>query len=170
MPLTPLHLGPGLALKLVGPRMSLSVFAFAQVAMDVEVIARLLAGAERLHGYTNSIGGATLVVVPAALLGRPLCERLLAAWNRGLAAGWQQRLCTGEAISPAGARSGAVLGVYSHWLLDAVMHADAAALWPFARGNPFLDWLSVDGVNGACAATAALAGLALGVRALVRAR
>ncbi len=55
MPVTPLHLGPGAVLKAVlGPRMSLTVFAFGQFTMDLEVLARIALGAPQLHGFTNT--------------------------------------------------------------------------------------------------------------------
>ena len=39
MPITPLHLGPGAILKAAaGQHMSLSVFAFSQITMDLEVL------------------------------------------------------------------------------------------------------------------------------------
>ncbi len=62
MPVTPLHLGPGTALKAVlGSRMSLTVFAFSQITMDLEVLARIALGAQQLHGFTNTVLGATAI-------------------------------------------------------------------------------------------------------------
>jgi hypothetical protein len=46
MPVTPFHLGPGLAAKAVlGRHMSLTVFGLGQVAMDLEPGLRMLRGA-----------------------------------------------------------------------------------------------------------------------------
>ncbi|MGE0487451.1 MAG: hypothetical protein AB7Q81_25090 [Gammaproteobacteria bacterium] len=154
MPITPLHLGPGLVLKgLVDARLSLVVFAFAQLVLDVEVILRLLLGAEPLHGWTNTLAGASLALVPTVLLGKPLGELVLRRWNAGLPPTLRCRLGTPTTIGWRAAAWGGALGVYSHWLLDAFMHVDALALWPLLPGNPLAAWFSIDAVNGACALT-----------------
>ncbi|MDR0275331.1 MAG: hypothetical protein LBI48_08355 [Burkholderiaceae bacterium] len=50
MPFTPLHMGPGLAVKaLLGRRFSLTVFGFSQIAMDIEPLARMIRGDTLLH-------------------------------------------------------------------------------------------------------------------------
>lgn len=85
MPVTPLHLGPGAALKAVlGPRMSLSVFAFCQTTMDLEVLARIAVGAHQLHGFTNTLLGATVILVPSVLVGRPAARVFMRWWNSRL--------------------------------------------------------------------------------------
>ncbi len=59
MPITPLHLGPGTVLKAaLGQHMSLSVFAFCQFTMDLEVLARISLGVQQRHGFTNTLVGA----------------------------------------------------------------------------------------------------------------
>lgn len=153
MPVTPLHLGPGIVLKAAfGKRMSLTVFSFSQVLMDVEVFGRLLLGAGQLHGFTNSITGATAVLLPAVLIGRPVCTWALTWWNRNLSPTDKFLRPVEPSISLEAAWAGATLGVYSHWLLDALMHADARPFWPFSSANPFADWLSVNAINTGCVA------------------
>jgi len=62
MPVTPLHFGPGVAVKAVGGRQfSLVVFGLTQVVMDLEAVVRFAAAAHLLHGPVHSIVGATLV-------------------------------------------------------------------------------------------------------------
>jgi hypothetical protein len=57
MPVTPLHLGPGVVLKAaLGRNMSLTVFALCQFTMDLEVLARIALGARQLHGFTKPLG------------------------------------------------------------------------------------------------------------------
>ena len=64
MPVTPLHLGPGLLFKSAGrDRLSLTLFALTQITMDLEVIARIVFGSSRLHGFTNTFLGATVVLL-----------------------------------------------------------------------------------------------------------
>ena len=151
MPVTPLHIGPGTVFKsCAGKQMSLTVFALSQVLMDIEVIWRLVVNAERLHGFTNTIGGATVVLIPAVLVGRPFCEFFLHWWNKNISPEQRDLLCVDPSISWTAAWVGGLLGVYSHWFLDAIMHSDARALWPFSPTNPFNSWLSVDSVNTLC--------------------
>ena len=153
MPVTPLHLGPGIVLKAaIGKRLSLTVFSFSQVLMDAEVIGRLLLGAEQLHGFTNSITGATAVLLPAVLIGRPVCTWALTWWNRNLSPNDEWLRPVEPSISFEAAWAGAALGVYSHWALDALMHADAQPLWPFSSAKPFADWLSVNAIHTGCVA------------------
>jgi hypothetical protein len=169
MPVTPLHLGPAAVLKAgAGRNMSFTVFAFSQGGMDAEVLVRIAVDADRLHGFTNTILGASVALVPGVLLGRPVCRAFLRWWNRNLSPKQTALLSVDPDISWLAAWSGGILGVYSHWLLDAIMHADARALWPFARGNPFVDWLSIGQINALCLGTLAAGSIALAMMALVR--
>ncbi|NEV63240.1 DUF4184 family protein [Thiorhodococcus minor] len=166
MPFTPLHLGPGAVLKsLTGPTFSLSVFAIAQLAMDVEVVARALTDRAVLHGFTNTLAGATLVAFTCGLIGRALGEHSLHWWNRQLSPTQAKRLAVRAQISQTAAWSGALIGAYSHWLLDAIMHADARPLAPFAASNPFLGLVSTTQLHRFC-----LWSLGLGVLIMVARR
>ncbi len=148
MPITPLHLGPGFLVKAVaGGRLSFTVFALSQVFMDVEVIARLVLGADRLRGFSNTVLGATVVLLPAVLVGRPLCQSFIDWFTRNSSASLGSFVNPEERISWRAAWWGGVLGVYTHWFLDAMMHADAQALWPFIDNNPLINWLSIGQVN-----------------------
>jgi hypothetical protein len=172
MPVTPLHLGPGVVFKAIaGKHMSLSVFGLSQVVMDVEVLGRLVIDSERLHGFTNTIAGATVVLIPTVLLGRPLCNSALSWWNNHLSPPQRDLLSVEPSISWQAAVVGAVLGVYSHWFLDAMMHADARALWPFSDANPLITWLSISAINSLCLESMAVGcGLLLALRLWRRSR
>src|SRR5260370_21704410 len=78
MPVTAFHLGPGIAAKAVlGRHVSLMVFAFSQVAMDVEPVAHVLRGDAVLHGFAHTYVGAALVAALSIVAGRPGCPWLL---------------------------------------------------------------------------------------------
>ena len=82
MPFTPFHMGPGLAIKAVGGRhVSLLVFGFSQVAIDIEPLVRIIRGDAVLHGFTHTYLGATLVALLAAAIGRPVGRFLLSQWT-----------------------------------------------------------------------------------------
>jgi hypothetical protein len=82
MPLTPFHMGPGVAIKAVaGPYFSLMVFGFSQVAMDIEPLVRIIRGDAVLHGLTHTYVGATLIGLASAVVGRPICQLFLNHWT-----------------------------------------------------------------------------------------
>ncbi|MET0087669.1 MAG: hypothetical protein ABW082_14290 [Sedimenticola sp.] len=118
--------------------------------MDLEVIGRVLAGIRPLHGYSNTILGATVVLVITVLLGKPLCEWVLKWWNRNLSAAQAKWLKVEETISIPSAWAGGLLGIYFHWIFDGMMHADARPFAPFSIKNPFIGLVSLDGINYLC--------------------
>ena len=75
MPVTPFHMGPGVAIKAVaGPYFSLMVFGFSQAAMDIESLVRIIRGDAVLHGLTHTYLGATLIGLASAVVGRPIAS------------------------------------------------------------------------------------------------
>lgn len=139
MPFTPLHLGPGLVLKGLIPRyFSFSVFALANISMDVEPLYRMWRIEAPLHGFSHTLTGAVLIAAGAAVLGRWMAMR---SWKL------YARLAHDEDdtfhISPLQAWVGALLGTGSHLLLDAIMHADMRPFAPLSDANPLLahDWV-----------------------------
>lgn len=137
MPFTLFHLGPGIALKsLGGKRISLAMFAGAQVAMDIEPGIAMIRGAATLHGYSHTLPGA-LAIALACLPFKPLAERLF-----------------GVTISLRAALVGTLIGSFSHLLLDALVHSDIRPLWPFSDLDPLRGLMSWDAVEMLCLALA----------------
>jgi membrane-bound metal-dependent hydrolase YbcI (DUF457 family) len=171
MPFTPFHLGPALVAKASVPRaFSLVVFAGSQVLIDLEPLIRMLRGDRVLHGFSHTIGGATLVGLCAAVLMRPIVnwvfpkfladpQPALITWIRGP-----------ETISWAVALGSAMTGTYSHLIFDGLMHADMHPFRPFSDANPLLGLVSVGDVYLGCvvagAIGVALFGLGFGAREL----
>ncbi|MCX9158312.1 hypothetical protein OPU71_19480 [Niveibacterium sp. 24ML] len=119
MPFTVFHLGPGIALKAAAPRrLSLAMFAGAQVLMDIEPGIGMLRGAATLHGYSHTLAGALAI----ALLCLPF--KRLAEWVFRVRISWRQ------------AAVGALLGTFTHILLDALVHDDIRPFWPLSDANP----------------------------------
>lgn len=169
MPVTPLHLGPGVLFKaFAGSHLSLTMFSFTQVTMDLEVLLRFAVGSARLHGFTNSVLGATVVLLISVPVGRPLCEWFLRWWNRQLSEVQARWLGVPEDVPWRAAWAGGVLGVYSHVLLDAIMHADARPWMPFSQSNPFVDIIAIDQLNLLCLIAVFIGALLMGVFRLLR--
>jgi hypothetical protein len=77
MPFTPVHMGPGIAVKAVMQgSFSLMVFGWTQIVMDIQPLVVMLTG--HLHGFTHTYLGATLIAVFSALTGKYLSELGLA--------------------------------------------------------------------------------------------
>jgi hypothetical protein len=153
MPFTPFHMGPGCVVKAVlGRYFSLTVFGFAQVVIDLEPLVRMLRRDTTLHGISHTYLGATGVALVSLVVGRRVCQRLLDSWTPDPGAGLLTWLRGPRTISWPAALSGAVIGAYSHVLLDSIMHADMHPFWPFAEGNGLLGILSIENLHLVCAA------------------
>jgi membrane-bound metal-dependent hydrolase YbcI (DUF457 family) len=160
MPITPFHMGPGLLVKAVGGRhVSLVVFGFSQVAMDVEPLVRILRDDVVLRGFTHTYLGAALVGLVSMVLGRPVGQALLDRWAPDPRSSFESWLRGSNVISWPAAALGAFVGTYSHVLLDSVMHADLRPLAPFSEANVVLGVVSVGALHDACVLSGALGAL-----------
>lgn len=78
MPFTPIHLGAGLAVKAIGQQqVSLLILAGLQVLMDIEPLMGIINGWPVLHGLSHTLGGALIIAMLAALIGKPMSQWLL---------------------------------------------------------------------------------------------
>src|SRR5262245_21539980 len=115
MPLTPFHLGPGLAAKAIcGRHFSLMVFGFSQIAMDIEPVVHMVRGDPSLHGFVHTYAGATLVGIVSLVAGRPICQRLLDYWKPGASSSTMKALRGPPRISWPVALVSAFFGTWSH--------------------------------------------------------
>ena len=163
MPFTPFHFGPGALLHASAPRkVSFLAFAAANVLVDVEPGYFMLTGQDPLHRFFHTYLGVTLValatwVLIAAALRAARAVRLPNPFE------WQ-----GLRLGPVAV--GAVLGAYSHILLDSVMHADIRPLAPFSPANPLYLAMSIDSLHRVCLLAGAAAAVLLAVRTWMQAR
>jgi hypothetical protein len=151
VPFTPFHMGPGIAVKaVVGRHFSLMVFGFSQVAIDIEPLVRILHGDEVLHGFTHTYLGATLIAIASVVIGRPVCQFFLNFWTPDPDAPFLTWLRGPREISWPAAIVGAVVGTYSHVLLDSIMHADMQPFAPWSDANSLLRIISVTNLHVVC--------------------
>lgn len=151
MPFTPLHMGPGLAIKAVsGRHFSLMVFGFSQVAIDIEPLVRIIRGDAVLHGFTHTYVGASLIALVSVLVGRPVCQFLLNHWVPDSHSAFLNWLRGPKLISWPAAIAGAFVGTYSHVLLDSIMHSDMEPLAPLTAANGLLHVISVEALHLLC--------------------
>jgi hypothetical protein len=144
VPFTPLHFGPGAAIKaLVPAHFSFAVFVLAQVLIDLEPLAFRVFSGDPVHPYLHTWLGATLVAVLAYAPGRRVAQWGLRLWNSHLDAPQARWLGFDARIGRRAALWGAVLGAYSHIALDGVMHADMRPFAPWSDARPWLGALSI---------------------------
>lgn len=149
MPVTPLHMGPGILLKALLPsRFSLMVLGWAQIVMDLQPLLAMLTGQGELHGLSHTGIGTGLLAVVAALSGKCLGELglHLVGPRRPLPIRW------------AAAWLGAGIGTASHVLLNSLVHADIRPWAPFSAANGLLGRVSWGTVEWLCLASGALGG------------
>ncbi|MFG6414429.1 hypothetical protein ACG02S_11030 [Roseateles sp. DC23W] len=157
MPITPFHFGPGAAVYAVAPQqVSFLAFCAANVLIDVESLYNLVRGNAQVHAFFHTYVGATLVALAMvgawALLRRVLPPR----WVGGLTL---KRVAVG-----------ALLGAWSHVVLDSVMHVDIQPLQPLSADNGLFRIVSLLTLHGACVAAALGALAVMGVRRLLARR
>ena len=163
MPFTLFHMGPGLAIKAVaGPHLSLMLFGFTQVVIDIEPAIHMLRNEPVLHGFTHTYLGATLIALASLVVGRPICQRVLGLWRPDPHSPFLNWLRGSGRISWAAAASGAFLGAYTHVALDSIMHFDMAPLVPVSSANPLLRLVSVGWLHVSCVASGLFGAVLLG--------
>src|SRR5436190_15049056 len=124
MPVTPFHFGPGGAVHVLVPKhISFLAFCVSNVLTDVEPLYFILSRQYPLHRFFHTYVGATvmggltlLLFVAAKWVARPL--RLPNVLK------WQDLTLVPVAV-------GALIGTWSHVLLDSIMHPDVRAFAPF---------------------------------------
>jgi hypothetical protein len=109
-----------------------------------------------MHTFLHTVLGASIAAVIGALLGKPIAERLLRLWNLWLNPAQQRWLGVDPGISWWAAINGAVIGAYSHVLLDGIMHSDVRPGAPWTDANPLLHWITLSQLHWLCVATGVL--------------
>jgi membrane-bound metal-dependent hydrolase YbcI (DUF457 family) len=132
-------MGPGAAIKAVsGKYFSLTVFGFAQVAIDIEPLIRILRGENVLHGFTHTYIGAALIGAVSLLVGKTFCEWLLRIWNTITQFKFLKWLQLTPNIPWFSELIGAFIGTFSHVFLDSLIHSDMHPFTPFSTSNNLL--------------------------------
>ena len=157
MPFTPFHFGVGAGLHSASPKkVSFLAFCATNVLVDFETLYYLVTGQFPLHRFFHSFVGVSIVIAVTIALAAGMLElasriKLPDPFN------WQELTLLPVTI-------GAVLGGYSHVILDGVMHSEMHPFAPLSASNPFSRGVSIETLHWFCIG-AGVAGLAvLGVR------
>ena len=169
MPITPVHMGAALAAKAIAPRyFSFLIFGITQVVIDSEAAFYLIRDDWPYHRFLHTYLGATLIALLAVVIGRPLLERTLRLWNRLVGADRESLLWIEPQVPLVAAISGALIGGYSHVLLDSFLYTDIRPIAPLSDSNAALNALSTVETYLLCMALGLLGGAALLARWLWR--
>lgn len=152
MPITPFHLIVITPVKAIAPKhFSWSIFVITNVIIDLEPITLFLVTMNPQHLFFHTIIGATLVACLCATFGKKWCELAIEIWNDEIQGKPEARWFSGEKkISKTAAWSAALIGAWSHLLLDSFMHDDIKPLSPFTNANPLLGELSISNLHFIC--------------------
>lgn len=143
MPITPFHFGPGAALTALAPRRtSFLAFCATNVAIDVESGINLALHRWPVHAFCHSVVGASLVAA-AVVAGFFALRALDARWRLPNPLDWR-------GLTKSAVAGGAVLGAWTHVLLDSVMHRDIRPLGPWTEANPLLGVVPLGALHLAC--------------------
>jgi hypothetical protein len=157
VPFTPFHFGVGVGIHAVAPRkISLISFCATNVLMDVETLYYLSRSQFPLHRFFHTFVGVTLVIVVTVVLAAALL-RLARRVQLPNPFDWQELTLRAVIV-------GAVLGGYSHVVLDSVMHGEIRPFFPFSDHNPFYAGISLAALHWTCVIAGAAGLLVLAVR------
>ena len=161
MPFTPYHMGPAILLKgLLQGSFSLMIFGWAQLLMDLEPLLALLSRSGRVHGFSHTYLGATIIAIFSAGTGKYLAQWALATIIRKRPA---------ISIHWLVAFFSAFVGTFSHVVLDSIMHGDVVPWFPFSSSNALLGMISVSALYRFCLYSAVAGTLLYFIIARVRA-
>ena len=147
MPFTPLHMGPGLLIKAcLQGAFSLMVFGWSQILIDLQPLFVMLTGHGELHGISHTWLGATAIALVAAPSGKLLGEYGLCLLG----------LDTHIPIAWRVATASALIGTWSHVLIDGIMHADVHPFYPWSGMRLLYAAIGVDTLHILCLASALL--------------
>jgi hypothetical protein len=158
MPFTPYHLGPGAVFKAIGGRhFSFMIFGGAQVLIDLEPLLHMIRADPVLHGSAHTFVGGFGIAAVAAVVGRPVSTLVLRRLGaRDASIGW-----TVAGVS-------ALIGTWSHVVLDGFIHRDMQPLWPFSADNPLLGLVYVVTLYQACLVCGVIGAGMIALRAVAR--
>lgn len=150
MPFTPLHMGPGIAVKSVMHRkLSLVIFGWSQIVIDIQPLVSMVTGEGELHGFSHTYIGATFIGIFCALSGKYLGEFFLRVTREQV----HPHICWRVSFISA------YIGVYSHVFIDSIMHSDIIPFAPFSKNNPMHGIISIEALHIWCVVSAGVGGL-----------
>ncbi len=135
---------------------SFTVFIVSQVIIDLETLWNMMQDEPRLHTIFHSFMGSLIPGMITILLARPLF------WGVNFITRTQY---IGQQASPVTTPSlrvilvSALIGVWSHVFLDALMYWDVTPFIPWSQINPFRPLISIEALHRGCVLSGILGGI-----------
>jgi len=144
MPLTPFHLGPTLLLGVLLYRwLDLPTLLAGSVIVDVRAALIVFGPFDGpVHGILTTFAGGTIIalVTGAAVLVLPQSVQSVLNYTR-----------LADTTSASASFGAAIVGVYSHIVLDSLLYTDTHPFYPSAWNPFFIDGVRFIPVYGGCA-------------------
>ena len=150
MPFTPLHMGPGLAVKAcMQSAFSLMVFGWTQILIDIQPLVVMITGKGELHGFSHTYIGATFIAIVSAPTGKYFGEIGLRVFRMPEynPIGWRVAIVS------------AFIGGYSHVFIDSIMHSDITPFSPFSDKSIVYGVVNIDALHILCIVSAVVGGV-----------
>jgi len=150
VPVTPFHFGPGALVSVASPRyVSFLAFCAANVLIDVESLRNMITQQPRIHTFFHTYLGASIAAaavvmlfIPARWLALRLPDSVFLRWR---------------ALKVPPVAIGALLGAWSHVLMDSIMHADITPFAPMSQSNPLYRVIPLTALHAICVLSGVLA-------------
>ena len=144
MPFTPLHMGPGLLIKaLLQGCFSLIIFGWAQLLMDIQPLLVIITGKGHMHGFSHTYTGATLIAIISAWSGKWVYSLIMKFISNDFTMYQKQLFAVPKKLTTIVCITSALIGTYSHVVLDSIMHADVEPFYPVNTDNHLYSILSI---------------------------
>jgi hypothetical protein len=163
LPVTPFHLIAVTPVKAALPKhFSWSIFALTNILIDLEPITLFIVTLNPQHLFFHTILGATLIAALSATIGKQWCKAAIDIWNEEINNKKEDKLFRADnRISSFSAWFSALLGAWSHLLLDSFMHDDIKPLSPFTDANVLFGTISIGWLHTICVFLGLLGAFAL---------
>lgn len=151
MPFTPFHFGPGYLVKsLFMKRFHFLAFVVSQVLIDLETAYNLIRQNVRWHTFLHTYLG-SLTIIPIGYILIWVSTKLAKKIQFPLI----QKVFS-EELNTKVILISLLIGVWSHVLLDSIMHSDVRPFWPLANKNNINKLIGVGYLHLFCIVCAAI--------------
>ncbi len=144
-------MGPGILIKaILQGFFSLIIFGWAQILMDLQPLFVIITGKGSLHGFSHTYVGATLIALISAFTGKWIYEMVMVFIKKDFTVYQKKLFDVPKKLTTGVCIISALLGTYSHVILDSIMHADVEPFYPINLENNLHLVLSIESLYKLC--------------------
>ena len=144
-------MGPGILIKaILQGFFSLIIFGWAQILMDLQPLFAIITGVGKLHGFSHTYAGATLIAFISAYTGKWIYEMVMLFIKKDFTEYQKKLFDVPKKLTMGVCVISAFLGTYSHVVLDSIMHGDIEPFYPINLENYLYLVLSFENLHKLC--------------------